>query len=156
MSTEVRTTNNKKILYCCCYRPPDADLPWADAFNTFLNCACEQYQNIVISGDFNFPKIQWDELDKTNGVNELLFVELLNDHFPCQLNNTPTRGNKLLDLVITSVPNHVRMTEIYLQNNHLSLLTMMLFRMILLLLLMFLLKLRENLSEIFTTTRKET
>jgi hypothetical protein len=112
VSTEVETANNQKLLYCCCYRPPDADLSWTDAFNTFLNHACEQYQNIVISGDFNFPKIQWDEMDKTNSVNELLFVEMLNDHFLCQINNTPTRGNNVLDLVITSVPNHVRLTEI--------------------------------------------
>ncbi len=112
VSTEGETANNKKLLYCCCYRPPDADLSWTDAFNTFLNHACEQYQNIVISGDFNLPKIQWDEMDETNSVNELLFVEMLNDHFLCQINNTPTRGNNVLDLVITSVPNHVRLTEI--------------------------------------------
>ena len=112
VSTEVRRANNKKILYCCCYRPPDADNSWTDAFNTFLNHACEQYQTIVISGDFNLPKIQWEEMDKTIGVNELLFVEVLNDHFLCQLNNTPTRGTNVLDLVITNVPNHVRLTEI--------------------------------------------
>jgi hypothetical protein len=29
-----------------------------------------------------------------------------------QLNNTPTRGNNILDLVITSAPDHVRITEI--------------------------------------------
>ena len=112
VSTEGETANNQKLLYCCCYRPPDADLSWTDTFNTFLNHACEQYQNIVISGDFNLPVIQWDEMDKTNSVNELLFVEMLNDHFLCQINNTPTCGNNVLDLVITNVPNHVRLTEI--------------------------------------------
>ena len=51
-------------------------------------------------------------MGKTNGVNEVLFVEMLNDHFLCQLNHTPTRCNNVLDLVITSVPNHIRLTEI--------------------------------------------
>ena len=51
-------------------------------------------------------------MDKTNSVNELLFVELLNDHFLSLLNNTSTRGNNVLDLVITSVPNHVYMKDI--------------------------------------------
>ena len=51
-------------------------------------------------------------MGKTNGVNEVLFVEMLNDHFLCQLNHTPTRCNNVLDLVIISVPNHVRLTEI--------------------------------------------
>ena len=112
VSTEVRTAHNKKLLYCCCYRPPDADPSWTYAFATFLNHACEQYPNIVICGDFNFPKIQWEEMGKTNGVNEVLFVEMLNDHFLCQLKHTPTRCNNVLDLVITSVPNHIRLTEI--------------------------------------------
>ena len=112
VSTEVRTANNKRLLYCCCYRPPDADPSWTYAFATFLNHACEQYPNIVICGDFNFPKIQWEEMGKTNGVNEVLFVEMLNDHFLCQLNHTPTRCNNVLDLVITIVPNHIRLTEI--------------------------------------------
>ena len=28
VSIELRTVTNKKILYCCCYRPPNADLRW--------------------------------------------------------------------------------------------------------------------------------
>jgi hypothetical protein len=47
-------------------------------------------------------------MDKTNSVNDLLLVEMLNYHFLIQLNNTPTHGNKVLDLVITSVPNRIK------------------------------------------------
>ena len=74
---------------------------WKSFLIKYYYYYCEQYHNILISGDFNFSKIQWDEMDKTNGVNELLFGELLNYHFLCQLNNTPTRGSNVLDLVIT-------------------------------------------------------
>ena len=63
-------------------------------------------------GDFNFPNIHWDTLENTSGVNELVFVELLNDHYLSQLINTPTRGNNILDLVITNMPDLVSLTRI--------------------------------------------
>ena len=37
---------------------------------------------------------------------------MLNDYFVCQLNHTPTRCNNVQELVITCVPNHIRLTEI--------------------------------------------
>ena len=89
-ATEVKTVADQKLLFCCCYRTRDADLSWMDQFKTFLNSACDHCTNIVICGDFNFPNIQWKAMEKTNGANELLFVETLNDHFLSQLNNIPT------------------------------------------------------------------
>ena len=66
-----------------------------------------------MAGDFNLPNIHWDTLEKTSGVNELVFVELLNDHCLSQLINTPTRGKNILDLiVITNMPDVVSLTRI--------------------------------------------
>jgi hypothetical protein len=112
VSTELRTVTNRKILYCCCYRPPDADQCWMDRFKTYLQTICDLYENIIIAGDFNLPNIHWDTMENTTGVNELVFVRLLNDHYLSQLNNTPTRGNNILDLVITNTPDHVSLTQI--------------------------------------------
>ena len=112
VATEVKTAIDQKLLFCCCNRPPDADLPRMDHFKTYLNCACDLDENIVICGDFNFPKIQWEATESTSRANELLFVEILNDHFLTQLNNTPTRGNNILDLVITNAPDHIGLQEI--------------------------------------------
>ena len=114
VSTEIRTVTNKKIIYCCCYRPPDPDLCWMDKFKTYLQTICDLYENIVIAGDFNLPNIHWETMENTTGVNELFFVhaQLLNDHYLSQLNNTPTRANNFLDLVITNVPDHVSLTQI--------------------------------------------
>ena len=50
--------------------------------------------------------------ESVNGANELLVVESLNDHSLSQLNNTPTRGNNILDLVITNAPDRVSLEEI--------------------------------------------
>lgn len=42
----------------------------------------------------------------------ILLVDILNDHFLTRLNTIPTRGNNILDLVITSVPDQVNVTEV--------------------------------------------
>ena len=63
-------------------------------------------------GDFNLPNIHWDTLENTSGVNEVVFVELLNDHYLSQLINSLTRGNNILDLVITNMPDLVSLTRI--------------------------------------------
>jgi exonuclease III len=81
VSTEFRTVTNKKILYCCCYLPPGDDQCWMDRFKTYLQTICDLYENIIIAGDFNLPNIHWDTMENTTGVNELVFVRLLNDHY---------------------------------------------------------------------------
>ena len=67
---------------------------------------------MVISGDFNLPDFLWNSIDSASGVNELGFIKTVHDHVLTQLNKKPTRGNDILDLVITSVPNRVNVTDI--------------------------------------------
>ena len=112
VSTELRTVTDKKILYCCCYRPPDANQCWMEKFKFYLQTVCAHYENIIMAGDFNLPNIHWDTLENTSCVNELVSVELLNDHYLSQLINAPTRGNIILDLVITNMPDLVSLTQI--------------------------------------------
>ena len=79
VATEVKTAADQKLLFSCCYRPPDVDLSWMDQFKTFLNCAGDHCTNIIFCEDFNFSNIQWETMENANGANELLFVETLND-----------------------------------------------------------------------------
>ena len=51
-------------------------------------------------------------MENTTEVNELFFVQMLNDHYLSQLNHTPFRGNNIPDLVITNVPDNVNLTQI--------------------------------------------
>ena len=67
---------------------------------------------MVICGDINLPNISWDSVDSASGANELPFIEALHDHFLTQINNTPTRGSNILDLVVTSAPEHTKVTEV--------------------------------------------
>ena len=79
-----------------------------DEFNLFLADKCSDYANILICGDFNFPKICWESPELTAGEDEVQFTELLNDHYLTQVNRVPTRGDHILDLVISSVPENVQ------------------------------------------------
>ena len=54
---------------------------------------------MVISRDINLPNVSWDSVDSSSVANELPFIEALHDHFLTQINNTPTRGSNILDLV---------------------------------------------------------
>ena len=57
-------------------------------------------------------KIPWDSLENTSDTKEVAFLEILNDHFLSQLNFIPTRRDRVLDLVITNVPDRVRVLEV--------------------------------------------
>ena len=67
---------------------------------------------MLICGVINLPNIFWDSVDSASGANELPFIEALHDHFLTQINNTPTGGSNILDLVITSTPEHTKVTEV--------------------------------------------
>ena len=83
---KITTLTGQRILFCFCYTPVDEDLSWMDVFDNFLHEVCDQFDNMVISGDFNLPEILWDSIDSASGVNELAFIETLHDHLLTQLN----------------------------------------------------------------------
>ena len=67
---------------------------------------------MVICGDINLLNIPWDSGDSASGANVLPFIEALHDHFLTQINNTPTGGSNILDLVITRASKHTKVTEV--------------------------------------------
>ena len=67
----------------------------------------------MIYGDFNLQKIIWDSPDQTAGSDEIHLTELLNYYFLLyQVNKQPTRGENILDLVITTLPDQVKVETI--------------------------------------------
>ena len=77
---KITTLTGQRISFCFCYRPPNEDLSWMDVFDNFLHEVCHQFDNMVISDDFNLPDVLWDSIDSAPGVNELAFIETLHDH----------------------------------------------------------------------------
>ena len=57
-----------------------------DVFDNFLHEVCDQFDNMVISGDINLPDIPSDSIDSALVVNEPAFIETLHDHLLTQLN----------------------------------------------------------------------
>ena len=114
VAVELKTTCNQKYLACCLYKPPlNMNRQWLDEFNLFLANKCSDYTNILICDNFNFPKICWESPEFTVGVDEVQFTELLNDHYLIQVNQIPTRGDHILDLVISSVPENVQNMSVF-------------------------------------------
>ncbi|XP_028419259.1 uncharacterized protein LOC114545074, partial [Dendronephthya gigantea] len=109
---EVTTAKDIKMLICSCYRPPDADKTWIDKFETFLHDVCTRHSKIVIAGDFNFARAGWNSRDNYTDVNENPFRKLLNDFFLEQMKRSPTIGENILDLVITTDPDRVKIIEV--------------------------------------------
>ena len=77
----VTTPQQKKMLVCSCYRPPDSTSNWIDSFNTYISRACDLFDNVIICGDFNLPDISWDNNSIAHDTNNHPFIEVLNDHF---------------------------------------------------------------------------
>ena len=101
VSVLVTTAQDRKVLFCSFFRPPNLDLSWVNLFNSFLNLVCEDSGNMIICGNFNYPKIPWKAPDSSRGANEQAFVDALNDHFLTQIQRKSTRGTSVSDLVVT-------------------------------------------------------
>jgi hypothetical protein len=83
------------------YRPPTNDTVYAEALINDLEAAMSVDCPKLIVGDFNAPGIDWDTFACTGlGVyNDLLEMVLVNNLSQCV--HEPTRGNNVLDLVLT-------------------------------------------------------
>ena len=61
-------------------------------------------------GDFNYSDIDWEEME--SGPNGKDFLELVEDCFLFQQVELPTRGNNILDLLLSSERNMVEEMEV--------------------------------------------
>ena len=88
------TTNNSIFYLLAIYHPPSPEYQSSDLLD-FLTDSCERLLSLepnaklIIAGD----------------INQLGIKPLLNYHSLVQIVNVPTRGQKILDVFITNVPN---------------------------------------------------
>ena len=87
-----------KVLVGVCYRPPDSRAESDEALINLVNIVSKE--KCIIMGDFNFRDIPWDEEDKLDESHQ--FVQCVNDNFLHQLVTRATRGDNILDLVLTT------------------------------------------------------
>ena len=87
-----------------------------DEFSKVLKCASSAIEsrgtptpNVIITGDFNFPNINWNELSVRGASRSmvekrqaLMLLEFMEEQCLVQVVDKPTRGNNILDLILTN------------------------------------------------------
>ena len=94
------------VLLINCYRPPDNYQQLIQQFTGFLRSLdFGHHYSVIVVGDFNFPGIQWIEGSGfASSGDDSSFANLLMDFYLFQSVEQPTRGNNILDLVLTNTP----------------------------------------------------
>lgn len=83
------------------YRPPDQCLELDKEMISEINCGSSSTDKTLIIGDFNFPDIDWDSIcGNTEGSR--IFISCVQDNFFTQLVDKATRGQNILDLILTT------------------------------------------------------
>jgi len=91
-----------------CYRSPTATEEYVKSlFEQITNFS--NYRTIIM-GDFNYRDINWEE--RESGPNGKEFLELVEDCFLFQHVDLATRGNNILDLLLTTEKNMVEEVEV--------------------------------------------
>ena len=96
---EIKTSDNKKIIFGVVYRPPRQNEENDKLLYTEIENAIDQKDSVIV-GDFNNPNINWKNLTADAEGNRLL--ELMEDNFMSQVVSEPTREKNTLDLVLTT------------------------------------------------------
>ena len=92
---ELVTNNGNSLIIACAYSSPNSTAYNTNSLNrTFRGLAERYYLNLVILGDFNYPKIDWTHCTTTTNTNDpnFMFLETIRHCFLQQYVKSPTRG----------------------------------------------------------------
>ncbi|XP_071150348.1 uncharacterized protein [Mytilus edulis] len=107
---KIQVQGSKPLYTECFYRQPNNEAVSLQKLDESLGRLThnQNLPNIVLTGDFNIPDIQWKDAYSIRSpqqynleVNETI-LNITNEHNLEQQNITPTRGNNILDLVFTT------------------------------------------------------
>ncbi|KAK4830418.1 hypothetical protein QYF61_011042 [Mycteria americana] len=97
----IRDRGNKgNLVVGVYYRPPNQGEPIDEAFFLQLQEASRS-QPLVLLGDFNHPNICWKSSTESCRQSRRL-LECIEDNFLSQVIDSPTRGDVILDLLVTN------------------------------------------------------
>jgi hypothetical protein len=109
----------KQPLYIgCFYRPTNDDPKALTELDEALKklTSKNNLPNIILGGDFNTPHINWETNTIVNGQNKPQYgkklnqtlLDLVNDNMLAQKQHKPTRGENILDLCFTTIPDQIK------------------------------------------------
>jgi hypothetical protein len=68
--------------------------------------------NFILTGDFNCPDINWDTMSVNQAAQDReiqrSLLDVVTSHAITQIHETSTRGNNLLDIILTSNPSLIK------------------------------------------------
>lgn len=105
--------NGKSLSVFSFYRPPTSGVEYLSQFFTAAKSVQSDY--VVLGGDFNLPEIDWHRQPAFPGISgslNTLMVNFVNLLSLTQMVLEPTRGNHILDIVLTNAPEQVLSTVI--------------------------------------------
>ena len=105
--------NSLTLLLGCVYRSGsnDKNASTTELVNIIKSIDQSKYDKVIITGDFNYPDINWEDLSQNNTI-DCQFVNCLEDVYFQQLVSKPTRHRgdqrpNLLDLVISNDDDYI-------------------------------------------------
>ena len=97
---KISLSKNSHLLVEVCYRSSSSTMEENMQLTKVIETAANNCA--LIFGDFNYPSIDWENLDADNSSR--YFLNLVTDSFLTQHVASPTRGSNILDLVFTTDP----------------------------------------------------
>ena len=105
----IQTTSKCDVKIGVCYKGPNAERKEIE--NLYKTIREHTLKDTIIMGDFNFRDIDWKFMEGTSGeANE--FMNLIDDCFLTQHVMEATRGNNILDLVLSTESGMVEDVEV--------------------------------------------
>ena len=122
--TKIQLKGCKALYTGCFFRKPDNEPSALENLNNSLSRLTHNspLPNVILTGDFNLPDIDWDEDDIKGGytiksshnysteINQLA-IDLVEKHCLQQCVTEPTREKNILDLVLTTNENRVHKSD---------------------------------------------
>ena len=107
---ELKAEDSNLLAIACVYRSPNSTVNNLDNLNVLLRNISGKYNaNLIVLGDFNYPKIDWVHCITNSSINDsnYKFLETTRDCFFQQYVKSSTRGRNpdnlsLLDLVMNN------------------------------------------------------
>lgn len=106
-----------------CYRPPDSKETFVNCLNESLSLVYDRFPGspVILAGDFNYPGINWRTGTADSGARIAEckdFLDVISSYGLSQIVSMPTRGDAILDLVLTTEPSNMSVNVLDCISDH--------------------------------------
>ena len=100
------SVKNEPLVLGLYYRAPNTNMQDSDEINNTIKDYCTK--NTIIIGDFNYPNADWKTMQSNGDTLCKRFIKTVNDKFLSQIVKNSTRGENILDLVLTTYADKIQ------------------------------------------------